>query len=79
MNALRPASARENEQLAVRLEEEDAPYRRMIVRQIAGAIARRIVCGVTPGDSLERGSQFGMIKFGSRTELIVPDDGQLKV
>jgi phosphatidylserine decarboxylase len=72
LNALRPRSAQENEQLAIRLEETHPPYRRYIVRQIAGAIARRIVCWVRPGDSLARGARFGMIKLGSRTELILP-------
>ena len=75
LNALRPSSARENEQLAVRLEEALPPYRRMVVRQIAGAFARRIVCWLQPGDELARGAQFGMIKLGSRTELVLPRDG----
>jgi phosphatidylserine decarboxylase len=43
------------------------------VRQISGAIARRIVCPIGVGDRLERAARFGMIKFGSTTELIVPD------
>lgn len=45
---------------------------RIVVRQISGAIARRIVCAVGQGDSLARGEKFGMIKFGSRTELYIP-------
>ena len=72
LNALRAASARENECVTVRIEEQQAPHRRMVVRQITGAIARRIVCWVAPGDDLGRGDQFGMIKLGSRTELILP-------
>ena len=79
LNALKPASATENEQMVVRLEETAPPYRRMVVRQIAGAIARRIVCWVRPGDLLERGSQFGMIKFGSRTELVLPSEPNLVI
>ena len=79
LNALRPESARENEQLAVRLEEKAAPYRRMIVRQITGAIARRIVCWLKPGDELDRGERFGMIKLGSRTELVIPADASLSI
>lgn len=76
LNALRPASAQENEQLAIRLEETEPPYRRMIVRQIAGAIARRIVCWERPESRLAAGAQLGMIKFGSRTELVLPrEDG----
>jgi phosphatidylserine decarboxylase len=79
LNALRAASAQENEQLAVRLEENAFPHRRLIIRQIAGAIARRIVCWVAPGEELERGEQFGMIKLGSRTELVLPWEPGLQV
>jgi phosphatidylserine decarboxylase len=61
------------------LEEAEPPYRRMVVRQIAGAIARRIVCPLRPGDTLERGEKFGMIKLGSRTELILSDTSGLQV
>jgi phosphatidylserine decarboxylase len=79
LNALRPESARENEQMALRLEESRPPHRRIIVRQIAGAIARRIVCWVKPGDELAAGEQLGMIKLGSRTELVVPRESGLQV
>jgi len=79
LNALRPESSRENEQLTIRLEEEAPSNRRAIVRQITGAIARRIVCWVKPGDRLQRGEAFGMIKLGSRTVLVIPDDGHLDV
>ena len=43
------------------------------VRQVSGAIARRIVCPLVPGDRVGRGNRFGMIKFGSTTELIIRD------
>jgi phosphatidylserine decarboxylase len=79
LNALRPESARENEQLAILIEEERAPYRGMVVRQITGAIARRIVCWLKPGDTLARGEQFGMIKLGSRTELVIPAEEGLEI
>lgn len=79
LNALRPESARENEQLAVRLQETAAPYRRYVIRQITGAIARRIVCWLKPGDDLARGEQFGMIKLGSRTELVLPREAGLAI
>lgn len=79
LNALRPESARENEQLAVLIETEDPPFRGMVVRQITGAIARRIVCWLKPGDSTDRGEQFGMIKLGSRTELVLPDEPGLEI
>jgi phosphatidylserine decarboxylase len=46
----------------------------VVVRQIAGTIARRIVCEAQPNDVLARGQRFGMIKFGSRTEIYIPSD-----
>jgi len=46
----------------------------VIVRQIAGLVARRIVTAVRPGQRLERGERFGMIKFGSRLELYLPQE-----
>ena len=47
---------------------------RILIKQITGAIARRIVCACREGDLLGRGEKFGMIKFGSRTELFIPRD-----
>jgi phosphatidylserine decarboxylase len=44
----------------------------MVLRQISGQAARRIVCTCKPDDVLEKGEKFGMIKFGSRTELYIP-------
>jgi len=79
LNALRPESAKENEQLAVKIEGTEAPHRKMVVRQITGAIARRIVCWLKPGDELKKGDQFGMIKLGSRTELVLPKEEGLKI
>ncbi len=73
LNALKPESARENEQLEIRLQSTRQPALKFRVRQISGAIARRIVCWLKPGDVLSAGEQFGMIKLGSRTELILPD------
>ncbi len=78
-NALDPASARVNEHTSIVLEEEAPPHRRMIVRQIAGAIARRIVCDLRPGEDVARGHKLGMIKFGSRTELVLPDTDGLRI
>ncbi len=79
LNALVEASVRENEHIWIGIEEQSAPYRRMVVRPIAGAIARRIVCPLRTGDTLERGESCGMIKLGSRTELIVPDEPGLTI
>ncbi|NLY01963.1 MAG: phosphatidylserine decarboxylase family protein [Rhodopirellula sp.] len=79
LNAINPCSARRNESMWIALEEESPPYRRMVVRQIAGAYARRIVCTLKTGESIGRGQKIGMIKLGSRTELIVPDEPQLRI
>jgi len=79
LNALDPKSAVENENLWVGIEETAPPFRKMIVRPIAGAIARRIVCGLRPGETLRRGEKFGMIKLGSRTELILPETEDLVI
>lgn len=78
-NALSPASAVENERLTISLEAEAAPHRRLVVRQIAGAIARRICCELRPGEVRPRGDRFGMIKFGSRTELVLPEEPGLEI
>ncbi len=76
LNALDPESAIRNENMWIGLQSVEKPECRYVVRQIAGLIARRIVCNLRPGEVVERGHKFGMIKFGSRTELIVPrDDG----
>jgi phosphatidylserine decarboxylase len=71
LNALKPVSAVQNEQLWIDLEDAElgCPVQ---VKQIAGALARRIVCHLRPGDSLAAGERIGMIKIGSRTEVLVP-------
>jgi phosphatidylserine decarboxylase len=82
LNALNPESALENEQLHVKFvttDERDGPPRRMVIHLIAGLIARRIVCILKPGDEMRRGDRIGMIKLGSRTELVVPKEDGLKV
>ncbi|REJ91841.1 MAG: phosphatidylserine decarboxylase family protein [Planctomycetota bacterium] len=79
LNALRPESARENERMIVKLQETGPRARKLIVSQITGAIARRIVCWLKPGDELAVGEQFGMIKLGSRTELFMPREPGLDV
>jgi phosphatidylserine decarboxylase len=79
LNALNPESLLHNESLWIGLEEEDLPHRRMVVRQVAGLFARRIVCNLRPGEIVERGHKFGMIKLGSRTELVLPVEAGLHV
>jgi phosphatidylserine decarboxylase len=60
----------DNERNALLLESGG---RRYLLVQIAGAVARRIVCHVAPGDRVRRGERFGMIMFGSRVDLFLPD------
>ena len=62
-------SSLDNERNAVVLESGG---KRFLTVQIAGALARRIVCHVGPGDRLERGQRFGMIMFGSRVDVFLP-------
>ena len=62
-------SSLDNERNAVVLESGGKRY---LMVQIAGALARRIVCHVGPGDRLERGQRFGMIMFGSRVDVFLP-------
>ncbi len=77
LNALKVASIRENERLEIRMQPIESPQYRFRLRQTSGALARRIVCWLKPGDDLAVGEQFGMIKLGSRTELILPDVPEL--
>lgn len=74
LNALNPASAERNEYMWIGLERANMPSTRFAVRQISGMLARRIVCTLQPGQAVSRGEKFGMIKLGSRTELILPAD-----
>jgi len=71
-NAANPQSGQVNESNNLGLVTTDGPQQRLLVRQISGAIARRIVCQVTEGQVLTGGQKFGMIKFGSRAELYLP-------
>ncbi len=77
-NAMNPESGRVNESNDLYLLRTEPPGDKLIVRQISGAIARRIVCRVKAGEELAGGERFGMIKFGSRTELYVPAREGLK-
>jgi len=76
LDARDPKCGKENEAMTISgkalVGERSFP---MAIRQISGAIARRIVCPVKPGRQLTRGEVYGMIKFGSRTELYLPANG----
>jgi phosphatidylserine decarboxylase len=75
LNALRPESAERNESMWIGFERTEGAPRRFAIRQISGMLARRIVCTLRPGLTITRGEKFGMIKLGSRTELILPAEG----
>ena len=80
LSALRfDACSRENECSSVGLQTDAVPGGRVLVRQIAGALAQRIVTDCRLGDGLGRGDRFGMIKFGSRTELYLSRPVSLEV
>ncbi len=62
----------ESQAIGIRLDDDGA---RVLVRQISGAIARRILCPLVEGQHVVRGGMIGMIKYGSRTELYAPLEG----
>jgi phosphatidylserine decarboxylase len=75
--AYKQEASRDNEQNALRIVDPEG--RRVGVVQVAGVLARRIVCRVKPGDTLHRGQRFGLIMFGSRTDLYLPSGCEVKV
>ncbi len=75
--AFEPKASVKNEQNAVGIE--DAEGYRVLVKQIAGLIARRILCWKNPGDQVGAGERFGLIRFGSRTEIYMPLDARIEV
>ena len=75
-SAFRDKASDENERLVMEIVHGE---KRVIVKQIAGLIARRIVCHLKEGDVVHTGERFGMIKFGSRVDLTLPADTQIKV
>jgi phosphatidylserine decarboxylase len=76
LNAMKPESVVMNEQTLVVI---DAGGYEVSYKQIAGLLARRIVCAVKVGDRVERGQRVGLIKFGSRVDVLIPADAVLKV
>ncbi len=78
LDARHPECGIRNESNTITLEPGDGFGGPVIVRQVAGLIARRIICNVKAGDAVDRGQRLGLIKFGSRTDLIVPDQGGLE-
>ncbi len=52
---------------------------KVLVKQIAGLIARRIICYAKPGDTVTKGERYGLIRFGSRVDIFLPKNAELKV
>jgi phosphatidylserine decarboxylase len=76
VDARRPDCSEKNESMTWAFEN---PRVTIVVRQITGAIARRIVAWAQIGDELKKGDRFGMIRFGSRTELYLPLNAEVLV
>lgn len=57
----------------------DSHGRTVVVRQVVGVLARRIVCRVREGETLERGQRIGLMKFGSRMDVFLPPEAELRV
>jgi phosphatidylserine decarboxylase len=74
--AFRAQASAMNEQNIVTFQADDA---HVVVKQIAGILARRIVCKVSTGDRLNAGERFGLIRFGSRVDILIPQDFTLLV
>ena len=75
INAAKEKASLENEQMSVGLE---IGRRRVLVRQIAGLIARRIVTYAKVGQEVEQGMRMGIIRFGSRVDVFVPPDSKVR-
>jgi phosphatidylserine decarboxylase len=76
LNAMKPESAVLNEQTLITIDSGEYS---VSFKQIAGLLARRIVCNLKPGDRVERGQRMGLIKFGSRVDVLTPAEAELRV
>ena len=76
LNAMNPASAERNEQNIVTVRGDGME---VTFKQIAGLLARRIVFNHGEGETLERGQRVGLIKFGSRVDVVIPAEAALRV
>lgn len=76
LSAFKEEASLHNENIAMLL---DTKHGKVLVRQVAGSIARRAVCRVKPGDILRKGERFGIIKFSSRLDVYLPKDAHIKV
>ena len=75
--AYKDEASERNEQNALKIVDEKGRFFGVV--QISGVVARRIVCWVKPGDILPRGDRFGLIMFGSRTDLYLPRECKIEI
>ncbi|MGP1514548.1 MAG: phosphatidylserine decarboxylase family protein [Bacteroidales bacterium] len=75
--ARNPKSSLLNERTSICIEREDG--KKVLIRQIAGALARRIACYAKEGEIVQQGSELGFIKFGSRVDLLIPLNSEVHV
>ena len=75
-NAVTPESSAENEQMSVGVESGS---QRVLVRQIAGLIARRIITYSQEGEVVQQGDRMGLIRFGSRVDVFLPEGATVRV
>ena len=76
MAAYKDQASFKNENIEMTLETK---YGDILVRQVAGYVARRAVCRANTGDSLKRGERYGIIKFSSRLDVYLPKNAEIKV
>ena len=76
LNAANHKASLDNEQTAILIDNGST---KILVKQIAGLIARRIICYAKEGDEYELGERFGLIRFGSRTDIFVPEGTEINV
>lgn len=74
--AFEDKASEKNEQMIVGI---DNSWGKVLFKQIAGFVARRIVCTLNVGDTVKAGARFGMIKFGSRVDVMVPESATVRV
>lgn len=74
--AFKPKASELNEQTVIGIHNGQ---KRILFKQIAGIIARRIVCEISEGDTVAAGSRFGLIRYGSRVDVFYPDNAEISV
>jgi phosphatidylserine decarboxylase len=81
INASFDKASEHNERMSARIRPEGStdPAADLAVVQIAGLVARRIVCGIKEGDTVSRGARYGMIRFGSRLDVYLPPSAKIVV